>query len=337
MGQKEKERLITCDRQHSSQFACVGAWKGDLRPCDKFNKKAVAAPICVQETTSYIKICDYKNMSAAHLCFPRELSDSTKIFNYLGNAQISKMLRTNIRACNDAKRRICLEDESLVKCGLIKRKIQKKEHTQPNLHFKKSTKMNNRNMQFQFSKFDPQKSSKLKQKLNYNNTDENSSFNSQVRYSLYLRKALKTRLNKFVKNRTHNTNTGIKYLLENSRNGKLQRKNGFPTFNKRKPSAKIHTTNYPLKLPKIRRLDAKYQYRNIPLNRKGYKGHGKRYPLKHRNLAAISTTPNYKDESQTKKYFYVVKCKDCDLEHMMVVDENAAEVIPEIETWTFDK
>ncbi|GFW73342.1 uncharacterized protein TNCV_2800061 [Trichonephila clavipes] len=55
-GQKEKERLITCDRQHSSQFACVGAWKGDIRPCDKFNKKAVAAPICVQSLRHSQKI-----------------------------------------------------------------------------------------------------------------------------------------------------------------------------------------------------------------------------------------------------------------------------------------
>ncbi|GFW73340.1 hypothetical protein TNCV_2800041 [Trichonephila clavipes] len=270
-------------------------------------------------------------MSATHLCFPRELSDSIQRFNYRGNAPISKELRTNVRACNDFKRRICLENGSLVMCGLIRNKFQKK--AQSNLHFKKSTKMNNRKLRFRFPKFDHPKSSNLNQKLNYNNRNEDSSFNSKVRDSLYLHKTLRSRLNNTVNNKTHNTNMELKYHSNNSRNRKLQLKNGFPKFNKRNYSAKINKTSYPLKIPKISRLGDSYQYRNIPLNRKG----SKRHPLKHMNLASISTTPNYDEKSETKKFFYVVKCKDCNVDHMMVVDENAADVFPEIETWTFDK
>ncbi|KAF8795196.1 hypothetical protein HNY73_003072 [Argiope bruennichi] len=38
---------------------------------------------------------------------------------------------------------------------------------------------------------------------------------------------------------------------------------------------------------------------------------------------------------EEKEFFYVLKCKDCDINHVMIVEEDAADIMPEVETWTF--
>ncbi|GBM52334.1 hypothetical protein AVEN_126408-1 [Araneus ventricosus] len=140
-----KDLLITCDRRYSSKFACVGAWEGNIEKCDEFEEKQVAAAICVQAESSYVSICEYKNLKSSYLCSPRKLAWTSDYKEYPNSEKVSTGLREGIRPCNNKKRRICLEKGALLPCGDIGQLESKVEETDKKIVINTSRQENSEN------------------------------------------------------------------------------------------------------------------------------------------------------------------------------------------------
>ncbi|KAF8795195.1 hypothetical protein HNY73_003071 [Argiope bruennichi] len=149
-----KERLITCDRRYSSNFACVGAWEGNIQKCDKFKEKQVAAAICVQKDSSYIVICEYKNLKPTYLCFSRKLTGINDYNLYINFSKIASQMREDIRPCRNKQRRICLERGALFPCdGLDKLESNIDDHDKKFvMHTKAEEKLPNIYMRYESMK-----------------------------------------------------------------------------------------------------------------------------------------------------------------------------------------
>ncbi|GFS74013.1 uncharacterized protein NPIL_245561 [Nephila pilipes] len=332
----EKQRLITCDKRHSSQFACVGAWRGgDIKPCDKLSKTEVAVPICVQEKTSYVKICEQKRLAAINLCLPKQLKKIYKTSNHQSKVKTYNNLSTNIQPCSNAQQRICLEKENLILCDHIRNDNPQKIHS--NLDFKQITGTNIINLHYRYPNQKQSTLSNTKINLQNKNRAINIPFNYKANKFESWYKPSKSNLNTIVRKNIENKSRKMKYQAENIKNKELK-----ITHRSSKLSDGKLGTIYKKSKPHLKELQNKHKYRSYKYGKdvlnptKSKRSNkGQRFPTT--KQASKNTTPKYPDESQTRKYFYVVKCHDCDIENAMVVDVNAPEVLPNVKVLEFSK